>query len=186
MPLMDSDYAAQYRSLYGGDQVGALPTVRLCDVASSDVYAYGTLLGQHMTDYTSLLTNGAGNYCMTAQEDNATLTALQRGADAHLLNFSRVLVLRGGAGFDRQFPGESAFDGLVTDGQGGFGAYLPAITNLYTVGSKVAHEIERRWDDWKAGPAAAPSIIVNNGSPAAPATPTTQPGQTVPGNFDGG
>ncbi|WES04380.1 hypothetical protein PX690_21385 [Bacillus velezensis] len=65
-----------------------------CDTATSDVYYSGTLLGEAFENTTTLLTNGSGVYCMTAQEDNATLSALLRAALFKIVDFSRIIIMR--------------------------------------------------------------------------------------------
>lgn len=62
-----------------------------CDVATSDVYFSGDILCEQFAIYTSVITNGTGVYCSTAQEDNASLEALMRGAMAGLVDFSRII-----------------------------------------------------------------------------------------------
>ena len=55
-----------------------------------------------------MISDGAARYCTTQMEDNATLTALRRGADAGRLDFDRVAVLRTASNFDREPPGKTA------------------------------------------------------------------------------
>lgn len=43
---------------------------------------------------------------------------------------------------DRQPPGLTAYDNLFTN----VGAFLPALANLYIVGSKIIDEILAEWD----------------------------------------
>ncbi|KAL9595641.1 MAG: hypothetical protein Q9219_006309 [cf. Caloplaca sp. 3 TL-2023] len=68
------------------------PSVLGCDVAPSDVYFSDTLLSEAFENTTALFTNGTGTYCTTAQEDNATLEALLRGAVHNRTDFSRIIV----------------------------------------------------------------------------------------------
>lgn len=63
-------------------------------VACSDVYYAGTLLSESFGNYTKVLTNGTGNYVMTAQEDNATLEVMVRATLAGLMDYSRVMIMR--------------------------------------------------------------------------------------------
>ena len=82
------------------------------------MYFSGTLLGEAFGNYLTLVTNGTGVYCTTAQEDNATLEALLRGALAKLLDFSRVIIMRTASDFDRPYAGESDLQNLVYFEQG--------------------------------------------------------------------
>lgn len=147
--LNDSDEAVAYRAHYAGSELyaaGAAPNgpgVYECDVATSDVYYSGRLLGEAFGNYTSLVTNGSGVYCTTAQEDNATLEVLLRAAVEKLVDFSRVIVMRTASDFDRPYPGESATYNLFNTIQG---AFEPAIQNIYLAGVKVVEGILGDWN----------------------------------------
>lgn len=116
--LSDSSVAAEYRARYAANgeiyTAGTqAPSVVLCDGATSDVYYSGTLLADAFDNTTSLWTNGTGNYCMTAQEDNATLEVLLRAAIEGLVDFARIIVMRTGSDFDRPPLGVSPYDHLL-------------------------------------------------------------------------
>ena len=148
--LADSDEAKAYRAAYKSAPANTAPTVTICDTLSTDTYWHGTLTAKSMGDWVDLLTDGTGNYCTTQMEDNATLTALQRGADAGLLQFDRVALLRTASNFDREPEGMTAPESLSAK-SGGFG---PATINAYRVGSKFADTVIGDWANWeKGGPA---------------------------------
>lgn len=116
--LSDTSVAAEYRARYAANgeiyTAGTQPpSVVLCDGATSDVYYSGTLLADAFDNTTSLWTNGTGNYCMTAQEDNATLEVLLRAAIEGLVDFARIIVMRTGSDFDRPPQGVSPYDHLL-------------------------------------------------------------------------
>jgi purine nucleoside permease len=145
--LNDSNSAVEYRALYnttGGAYAAGVqpPSVVECDVATSDVYYSGKLLGDAFGNYTRLVTNGTGNYCASAQEDNATLEAMIRAAAAGILDFSRIMIMRTGSDMDRPYPGQSALTNLLVVSQG---AFEPAIRNLYIAGVKVIEGILNDW-----------------------------------------
>ncbi|KAG9934882.1 purine nucleoside permease, partial [Aureobasidium melanogenum] len=148
--LNDSDAAVAYRALYAHDEIYAAgasssgPSVVECDVATSDVYYSGKLLGEAFGNFTTLITNGTGNYCSTAQEDNATLEALLRAASEKLVDYSRVIVMRTASDFDRPFLGGSATYNLFESSVQG--AFLPAVANLYLAGIKVVEGILEGWN----------------------------------------
>jgi purine nucleoside permease len=104
--LNDSADAIAYRANYASEEIyaagAAPPGVYKCDVATSDVYYSGRLLGEAFGNTTKLFTNGSGVYCSTAQEDNATLEVLVRTAAAGLVDYSRAIVMRTASDFDRQ------------------------------------------------------------------------------------
>jgi purine nucleoside permease len=151
LPLNDSKAAIAYRANYAPSGTGIyksatkLPGLLKCDVATSDVYFSGTLLGETFENTTKLFTNGSGIYCMTAQEDNATLEALLRGAILRLVDFSRIIIMRTASDFDRPYPGETDVQNLFYFDQGGF---LPAIQNIYIAGLPIVKGI---LDDWSRG-----------------------------------
>jgi purine nucleoside permease len=118
------------------------PSVRKGDVVTSDQYFSGTLLGESFVNTTRLFTNGSGTYCMTAQEDNATLEALLRGAARKVLDFSRIIVMRAAADFDRPYPGLPSYDNLFVVTQG---AFNPSLLNLYIAGTPVVKGILKEW-----------------------------------------
>ncbi len=82
-------------------------------------------------------------YCTTAQEDNASLEAILRGALHNLTDFSRVIVMRTASDFDRPPPGISEIQNLLYVDQGGF---LPAIENIYIAGVKVVEGVLDGWN----------------------------------------
>ncbi|KAF2418255.1 purine nucleoside permease [Tothia fuscella] len=154
--LNDSADAVAYRANYASDEVYAAatapPSVLACDVATSDVYYSGALLGEAFGNLTTLMTNGSGVYCSTAQEDNATLEAMVRAATAGLVDYSRIIIMRTASDFDRQYPGQEAYTNLFYANQG---AFLPAIANIYLAGIKVVEGILGAWDTYEGGVATA-------------------------------
>jgi purine nucleoside permease len=147
--LADSPEAAAYRTKFPFAPANQPPAVVQCDTASGDTWWEGTRLEKRAAEWTRLLTDGKGTYCTTQQEDNATLTALSRGASAGKLDLRRVAVLRSGSDFDRPYPGQSEVSGLVDyPAQGGFG---PACENLYRAAAPVIDAIVRGWASWRSG-----------------------------------
>ncbi|KAL8714084.1 MAG: hypothetical protein Q9220_001812 [cf. Caloplaca sp. 1 TL-2023] len=144
--LNDSSAAVAYRANYATTSAykaaSLPPSIVACDVATSDVYYSGTLLSEAFENTTTLFTNGSGVYCTTAQEDNATLEALLRGAINNLTDFSRIIVLRTASDFDRPYAGEADTVNLFYANQGGF---EPAIQNIYLAGVKVVTGILDNW-----------------------------------------
>jgi purine nucleoside permease len=149
----DSSAAVAYRAHYTVEDSYAAatkaPGIITCDVATSDVYYSGTLLGEAFENFTTLMTNNSGVYCMTAQEDNATLEAMIRASINGLVDFSRIIIMRTASDFDRPYNGESVEDNLFYADQGGF---EPAIQNIYLAGTPVVKGILAGWEStFKAG-----------------------------------
>lgn len=147
--LSDSPIAADYRARYAAAPNGIYtagtqaPSVVYCDVATSDVYYSGTLLADAFDNTTTIWTNGTGNYCMTAQEDNAVLEVLLRAAIEGLVDFSRIIVMRTGSDFDRPPPGVSAYDHLLIMDQDGFEI---AVDNIYAAGVEIVAGVLDGWN----------------------------------------
>lgn len=145
--LSDSAAAQAYRSHYatpsGKYKAATLPpTIVECDVATSDVYYSGNLLGDTFDNTTKLFTNGTGEYCSSAQEDNATLEVLLRSSARKLTDFSRIIVMRTASDFDRPYSGTNATYNLLDANAGGF---EPALENLYHAGIPVVQGILKEW-----------------------------------------
>lgn len=145
--LNDSDTAIAYRAQYATHPAyaagAAPPCVVECDVATSDVYFSGEHLGEAFGNYTKLITNGTGNYCTTAQEDNASLEALMRAAVDKVVDFSRIIVMRTASDFDRPPYGKSAEFNLLYSNPGSF---EPSVKNIYLAGVKVVEGILKGWN----------------------------------------
>lgn len=141
LSLNDSSEAIAYRANYDYAPANLPPTVVQCDVATSDVYFAGSLLAEAFGNITKEFTNGEGNYCSTAQEDNATLEAMIRAAKAGLMDFSRIVVMRTASDIDRAPPNQSALEAFQA-AQGGF---EPSIANIYIAGLPVVNDIIDNW-----------------------------------------
>lgn len=177
--LSDSAAAKEYRAHYAtkDDQYKAAtlaPGVVKCDVATSDVYYSGNILSSAFANTTKLLTNGTGDYCATAQEDNATLGALLRSSARNLTDFSRIIVMRTASDFDRPYPGSSAAYNLLHANQGGF---EPAIKNIYLAGIKVVTGILNGWDA-TFGPGVTPHNYIGDIFGTLGGRPDFGPGRT--------
>lgn len=97
----DTPEAAAYRALYSNHGPGFTkgtdgPAVERCDVATSDVWFSGMRLADAFEKTAGIWTNGSATYCMTAQEDNASLEALLRGDLDERVDFQRVIIIRAG------------------------------------------------------------------------------------------
>lgn len=148
--LADSQAAKEYRALYASDSgiydaATSDPFVIECDTATSDVYYSGRLLAEAFSNTTDTLTNGKGLYCTSAQEDNATLEVMLRGALAKLVDFSRIIIMRVASDFERPHLGGSPLQNLFTIEEQG--ASQPAFENLYRAGIKVIEGIMEGWEE---------------------------------------
>ncbi|OJT11558.1 Purine nucleoside permease [Trametes pubescens] len=143
--LADDERAQQYRANFANDSAygagAAPPSVIACDTATSDVYWSGKVLGEAFEDATTMLTNGTGTYCTSQQEDNAILEAFVRGARAGLVDFARIISMRTGANFDRQYPGQTAGEALYTNSPG----WNVSLKNIAAAGVPIVTGIVSEW-----------------------------------------
>lgn len=147
--LLDSPEAIAFRAKFPSGPARQPPQVIQCDTMSGNTWFAGTRLGQRATQWTTLMTDGAGRYCTTQQEDNATLEAFRRADALGLADFQRVAILRTGADFDRPHPGQPDVDGLLKYAeQGGF---VPATQNLVNAGRPLVDAILGNWRQWRRG-----------------------------------
>jgi purine nucleoside permease len=147
--LSDNPQAQAARAKFDYAPANQPPTVIQCDESSGNTWFSGTLLGERAREWTRILTDGKGVYCMTAQEDNATFEALKRAASAKRVDLNRVAVLRTGSDFDRPHAGQTSVDNLLNYAdQGGFPL---ATANLYLAGNPLVQDIVRNWRAWRDG-----------------------------------
>jgi len=149
--LLDSDAAKEYRKHYTQEAATGSPKVTICDTASGDTYWHGAKLGEAMTEWSKLLTDGKADYCTSQMEDNATLTSLKRAADAGKLDFNRIALLRTASNFDRQGKDQTAAESLAANS----GGFPLATTNAYRVGKAYADSIIQNWNAWEKAPQTA-------------------------------
>jgi purine nucleoside permease len=148
--LADTKVAKKFRSRFPETSPASQPpTVFTGATATSDNYFSGAILGDAFANFTKLVTNGTARYCMTAQEDNATLEALLRADLAGLADFSRVIVMRTASDFDRPPPDLSPEQNLFYVNPGGFDS---SIANLYRAGIEIVNDIRTNWKSmYKSG-----------------------------------
>jgi purine nucleoside permease len=148
--LGDAPDAQAFRAHYPSAPANQPPVVTQCDIASSDTWFAGKALTSRARDFTTLVTGGKGVFCMSAQEDNATLEVLRRADASGKLSLHRVAALRTASDLSAPYPGQSDSDGLLGSlTQGGLG---PSTGNLSLVVTPVVNAIVQSWATWKDGP----------------------------------
>jgi purine nucleoside permease len=148
--LEDSEDMQQYRRHYAQPAARRPPSVIQCDTLSTDTWWVGRRLGEHARTWTRLLTHGAGNYCTSQEEDNATLAALTRGAHSGLIDFKRVALLRTGSDFDRPYQHQTTIDCLRAQRKLS-GAFRASTDNLVRAAMPLVEAISNDWAHWEAG-----------------------------------
>lgn len=145
--LADNADAEAYRAAYSQEAAKAKPQVTICTSASADTYWHGKVIAEEIASHVSTLTDGKADYCMSQMEDNATLTALSRAADAGRVDFSRIAVLRTASNFDRQPDTMTAIESLTAKS----GGFMPSTQNAYLVGNAFAQAIITDWAKYETG-----------------------------------
>ncbi|MEZ0110153.1 purine nucleoside permease [Catenulispora sp. EB89] len=143
--LADDPAVAALRADYPGPGSQG-PALLSGSSLTTSVFWSGHQLGARATSWVTDYTDRRGRYAVTQMEDNATLVALDRAAQAGLADLSRVAVLRAGANFDRAAPGKAAESAFTQDV-----GWTLAAENVWRVGSRLADEIVTNWDAWQHG-----------------------------------
>ncbi len=148
--LEDSEDIQEYRRHYVEPAARRSPSVIQCDTLSTDTWWVGRKLGEHARTWTRLLTHGAGNYCTTQEEDNATLAALTRAAHSELIDFKRVALLRTASDFDRPYEHQTTIDCVFAQRKLA-GAFRTSTDNLVRAAMPLVAAISNDWIHWEAG-----------------------------------
>lgn len=194
------EYRAKYtaaKSVYEAASAGE-PGVEKCDTTTSDVFFSGKVLGDAFDATTSKWTDGLGEYCMSAMEDNAVLETLVRFHVAGLVDYSRAILLRTGttrvsilvlamascltdcvvgSNFDRPPPGHDVLTHLR--GQHLNGVEV-AIANIYLAGVEIVKGIVGDWDGVFAEGIESPNYL-GDVLGTLGGTPDFIPGRVSPG-----
>jgi purine nucleoside permease len=148
--LEDAEDIREYRNHYQEPAARLSPGVIQCDTLSTDTWWVGKHLGEHARAWTKLLTKGAGTYCTSQEEDNATLAALTRGAHSGLVDFNRVALLRTASDFDRPYEHQTTIDCVYAQRKLA-GAFRTSTQNLVRAAMPLVEAISNDWVHWEAG-----------------------------------
>ncbi|HVU18634.1 MAG TPA: purine nucleoside permease [Candidatus Didemnitutus sp.] len=143
--LMDTPEMQKYRATYTGfPNAQKPPFVLMGEVLGSNRYWHGEKMTQWANDWVKLMTNGKGNFVMTAMEDQGVSIALHRLAKMGKVDFNRFLVLRTASNYCMPAPGQSVVQSLTAEYAGGG----PAFEAEWRVGTVMVHEILGHWDTY--------------------------------------
>ena len=144
--LSDTDEAQDIRNRFPENfQASQKPFVTIGDNIAGNTFFYGKITSDWADWWIKKWTKGKGTYYITNMEDSGTLTAFKRLADANIISFNRIMVLRTTADFDQQYPGKTTIESIHDIWLG----FPLAIENAYRVGSIVAREIINNWEIWE-------------------------------------
>jgi purine nucleoside permease len=141
--LQDEPALLAWRSKFTGYPLAQHPPEIILGAAlSSARYWHGPRRTQWARDWVRLWTDGKDAFATTAMEPSAYVGSLQRMAAKGLVDFNRVMMLRGASNYCLPPPGQNV---MSTVGDESLGT-LPALEANYRVGSVVVHELLAHWD----------------------------------------
>ena len=132
------------------------PRVYQGDVISTDVFWHGKKMSERAEAWTAYSTGDKATYVMCAMEDIGCVRSLTLLDRARKVDFSRVLVSRGGSNFDEPPPGMDPVTSLTKEFHN-YSGYLPSLENLYRTGHVVLAELTSHWDKYKDSVPSAPA-----------------------------
>lgn len=94
--------------------------------------------------YANIVTSGAAKPCNTNQDDQGRLLGLAGAAEAGLLDFSRVAMIKAFSNFDRPPPQLSAYQSRYYVGEAATG---PGLRNAWSVIRGVVADVLEHWED---------------------------------------
>jgi purine nucleoside permease len=115
---------------------GALSTAR---------YWHGEKRTEWARDWVRMWTNGQDHFSTTAMELADYVGTLQRMSDQGLVDFRRVMMLRGASNYCMPPPGRTVTSTIGDESVG----TIPAFEANYRVGSVVVHELLDNWAKYK-------------------------------------
>ena len=143
--LDDSDKLMEIRTHFDGDKAHNPPQILLGDEVSSSTYWHGKRMDAWADQWLNYFTGGQGKFVTTAMEDSGSLESLQLLAQAGIVDWNRILVLRTVSNFDQQPRGMDAAASLASQRTSKFGAYLPSLESAYRVGHSVTSALITNW-----------------------------------------
>ena len=82
-------------------------------------------------------------------EGSGMMIAMEFLARGDLVDRDRVLMLRSASNYTMQWPGATAHQSKTGESLGGYSAFLPAIENVYAVGSPIVRELVAGWETYR-------------------------------------
>jgi purine nucleoside permease len=140
--LADSPALRAYRGHYVGYPKGQEPPqVRIGGALSTARYWHGVKRTEWARDWVRMWTRGQDQFMTVSMELADYVGALQRMSEQGLVDFHRVMMLRGASNYCMPPPGQGAASTIGDESTG----TLPAFEANYRVGSVVVHELLRNW-----------------------------------------
>jgi purine nucleoside permease len=127
------------------------PEVVIGDSMGADRFFHGADMMRWAEDWVRVYTRGSGSLAMSDCEDQGVCIAFQRLGQMAKVDVNRLLILRTACNFIIPPPGVTPADSLFGDtvSDSGGMAYLPALEDVYRVGSAVTSELLGHWDKYR-------------------------------------
>ncbi|RZK39085.1 MAG: hypothetical protein EOO61_07490, partial [Hymenobacter sp.] len=154
-----------------------------CDVVSSQIYWHGDVAGDNVEVYANIVTSGAAKPCNTNQDDQGRLLGLAGAAEAGLLDFSRVAMIKAFSNFDRPPPQLSAFQSRYYVGEA---ATEPGLRNVWSVIRGVVADVLEHWEDIYGDGISAPNYVGNAKGTLGGAPPFVRNSTAIANSIQGG
>jgi purine nucleoside permease len=147
--LDDTPALQAWRKKYTAYPAAQLPPqIMLGATLATARYWHGEARTQWARDWVKLWTGGKDTLATTAMEQAAYVGTLQRMAAQGLVDFNRVLMLRGASNYCTPPTGQ---DVTTTIGDESLGT-APAFEAQYRAGSAVVHELLAHWAEYENTP----------------------------------
>jgi purine nucleoside permease len=144
--LPDEPALQAWRAKYTGYPLAQRPPQIMMGAAlSSARYWHGVKRTQWARDWVRLWTEGKDAFATTAMEPAAYVGSLQRMADQGLVDFSRVMMVRGASNYCLPPPGQNVMSTVGDESTG----TLPGFEANYRAGSVIVHELLEHWDRYR-------------------------------------
>ncbi|THX31037.1 NUP-domain-containing protein [Aureobasidium pullulans] len=178
---VDSDLQ-RLRQTYLFEAARKAPFLAHCDVVSSQIYWHGDVAGHNVEVYANIVTSGAAKPCNTNQDDQGRLLGLAGAAEAGLLDFSRVAMIKAFSNFDRPPPQLSAYQSRYYVGEAATG---PGLRNAWSVIRGVVADVLEHWEDVYEDGISAPNYVGDAKGTLGGTPPFVQNSTAVAGSVQG-
>ncbi|THY20308.1 NUP-domain-containing protein [Aureobasidium pullulans] len=178
---VDSDLQ-RLRQTYLFEAARKAPFLAHCDVVSSQIYWHGDVAAHNVEVYAHIVTSGAAKPCNTNQDDQGRLLGLAGAAEAGLLDFSRVAMVKAFSNFDRPPPQLSAYQSRYYVGEAATG---PGLRNAWSVIRGIVADVLEHWEDVYEDGISAPNYVGDAKGTLGGRPPFVQNSTAVAGSVQG-
>jgi purine nucleoside permease len=144
--LMDTEEIAFRRARFTETPQGQRPPFVLKgSYLAAMNYWHGAIENEWANKWVDYWTSGEGEFVASAMEGSGMMIALDFLDQAQIVDRDRVMMLRAASNYTMQWPEGTAIESKRGEVMGAYSAFIPAVENLYTVGSLIVREIVDNW-----------------------------------------